>query len=185
MSWRPGIDAQSDDGDDAMWEHITQVADRTRREQASRTLVDRLRQDWSQVQVVVASHRTLTGGVLDVGADWFALEGSDRREWLVPVAAVVELTGLAGPRLTEEPASLHRLGLGYPLRALARGRVPVLVDDVLGRCLTGTIDAVNADAIELSPHPVDQPLRRPSAVPRRILALSALACVGGPIGRPR
>ncbi|HYO86316.1 MAG TPA: hypothetical protein VES01_07695 [Dermatophilaceae bacterium] len=183
MNWRSLFDeAAASQHEEQLRERLSEVADRTRRERATRTLMDRLAADWSRIEVVVSSQRVLVGDVGDVGADWFTIRASDRRNWLVPRHAVVQVASQGGRPAGTAPPSLRRMRIGYALRALARGRVAVIVDDVLGRSLTGTIEAVGSDAIDLAVHPVDQPPRHASPANRRVLAIGALSCVGGQAG---
>lgn len=165
--------------DEQARERLAEVADRTRRERAARTLLDRLATDWSGVEVLVRSNRLIAGSVSQVGSDWFALDGPDRREWLVPAAAVIQLTPLAARTDPGGPTALRRFALGYALRALSRGRGAVLVDDALGRTVTGTVEAVGADIIELVQHAIDVPPRIGTVGARRILPVTAIACVAG------
>ena len=58
----------------------------------------------------------------------------------------------------------RRFGFGHAARGLSRDRAVVALADVGGSAVTGTIDAVGADALELSEHASDLP-RRPENVP--------------------
>jgi len=100
-------------------------------------------------------------------------------EQLVAVTAVTTVAGL-GRRTappTEDGAVRVRLDLRRALKQLARDRavVQLLVDD--GDVLTGTIDRVGADYLELAEHSADE-LRRAEAVRGvRAVALGAVAVV--------
>jgi hypothetical protein len=69
----------------------------------------------------------------------------------VPASAIVSIEGLG--RATAMPAGvvLRRLGLGHALRALARDRAPVRAQTAAG-VLSGTIDRVGADHLDLALH---------------------------------
>src|SRR3954454_2647408 len=102
------------------------------------------------------------GGVLaEVGADWLLLEEEAGREALVATAAVLAVAGLG--RQTAAPAEggqvQARFDLRRAARALARDRsaVQVVVED--GGVLTGTIDRIGADFLELAAHALDEPRR--------------------------
>jgi hypothetical protein len=63
------------------------------------------------------------------------------------------------------------------MRALARDRaaVQVVLDD--GAVLTGTLDRVGADYVELAEHPADQPRRAEAVQGVRVIVLAAVAVV--------
>jgi len=154
---------------DAQWEgeerrdRDAEVADRTRRERAEVDLLARLAAHrGSPLRVRLRSGAVLDGEVADLGRDWVLMTvAPGRTEALVPLAAV---TGLAGLMTRSEPVgSARRFALGSALRALARDRAVVRVLDVDGRTLTGTIDTVGADAVDVAEHPADEP-RRPANV---------------------
>ncbi len=130
-----------------------EVRDRTRREGALVRTVDRLRASrGGPVTVTVHGAGPVAGRLLDAGPDWLLLEQATGRDVLVPLAAVLAVDGLgrraepAGGELTE------RLDLRWALRGLARDRtrLQVLLRD--GRPLTGTLDRVGADHVELAEH---------------------------------
>jgi hypothetical protein len=157
-----------------------EVADRTRRELARIRLVDRLRAAMGrQLTCAVAGGATISGRLLDVGTDWLLVSDGSTREALVPLAAVMGLTGL-GPWASEpgsEGAVAKRLDLRYVLRALARDRSGVSCLLMDGSMVTGTLDRVGADFVDLAEHPLGEP-RRPAAVRAvRSIPLGALALV--------
>ncbi len=120
----------------------------------------------------------LRGVVTELGPDWLLLTEAGAREVLVAVPAVLTVAGL--DRGTAVPAGgdvARRLDLRWALRGLARdrGSVQVLLDD--GGALTGTIDRVGADFLELAEHAVDQPRRGAAVQGVRAVALDAVAAV--------
>ncbi len=157
-------------------EHRLEVADRVRRERAQVALIDRISASAKPLEVLVANRRRIDGLVRDSGADWFSLESADQRQWLVPLAAVVQVTGL-GRQVGSAARLSRRFGLGYALRALSRSRTPIQLDDVLGRTLSGTIDVVGADALDLSEHPIDVPRRPEQVLAVRVVPIAAIVCL--------
>ena len=71
----------------------------------------------------------------------------------------------------------RRLGPTHALRAFARDRARVRVEDRLGRLLVGTIDAVGADAFDLAEHPEHLPRRSANVTSMRLVAVGGLVCV--------
>lgn len=147
---------------DAWLERTAEVAERTRTERAGVLLVTRLAGQQDVVRLTVASGTQVAGVVADIGADWVLLNLSDRaRQALVPLAAVRSVSGLG--RRSVEARTARRFGWGYAVRVLSRDRAAVSVTDVDAAVLTGTIDAVGADHLDLAVHPLDEP-RRGAAV---------------------
>lgn len=156
-----------------------EVADRTRRELARMRLVDRLRAARGREVVVrLQGAGVLVGEVADVGADWVLLDERGGAA-LVALGAVVALSGV-GAR-SELPGSEgeveRRFDLRFALRRLVRDRAVVELTLVDGTRVTGTLDRVGADHLDLAQHDAGE-LRRASAV-RQVLLLpvSALALV--------
>jgi len=163
-----------------------EVADRTRRDRATRGLQDRLVDLLGcDVDARVAGGARASGVVAQVGQDWLLLEPpaaatAVAATSLVPFHALRVLTPAgSGRRGAVDGASRvsRRFGLGHALRGLSRDRVAVRVLDVDGQVLTGTIDGVGADLVELSEHPLDVPRRREHVVAVRWVPFAALAVV--------
>ena len=181
MRWQAlftDLEAQLDAAEQA--ELAGEVADRSRREVARLRLVDRLRMAMGAELVIgCGSAGTLTGAVAATGPDWVLLAAAGQPDALVRLAAVAWVNGV--PALAAEPDSAgavaSRLDLGYALRGVARDRAPVTVVTVEGTRMTGTIDRVGADFVDLAEHPADEP-RRPGSVRRmRAVTFDALAVV--------
>jgi hypothetical protein len=134
-------------------ELAAEVADRTRREAARLRLVDRLGPAVGSVLTVgVGPVGAVRGELVAHGPDWLLLAESTGREALVPMHAVSWLDGLSAR--SSDPCNERvveaRLGLAHALRALARSRsiaTTVLSD---GTVLTGTLDRVGRDFVELT-----------------------------------
>ena len=174
-----------------------EVSDRTRRERAQVGLHERLIAHRGQrVELRLAAGFLVSGGVVDAGADWLLLDdpghrspgaqgrAGDQRSLatfgssLIPFGAIVAITGL-GTRSAAGPgvATAKRFGLGYALRGLSRDRSLVSLTDIGGSVTTGTIDAVGADALDLSEHPADVVRRDANVLARRVIPFTAIVVV--------
>lgn len=163
-------------------EREAEFAEHTRAERGQVELLQRLAAVVAgPVRLRVQGVGVVEGTLTDVGADWILLAtpvgGQAGRELLLPAAALLTVEGLSGRAETDPATASRRLGLRHALRAVSRDRAPVRVHDVSGEHLTGTIDAVLADHLDLSRHADDEP-RRGAAVRGRVsLPYSALAGV--------
>ncbi|MBK8469068.1 MAG: hypothetical protein WAR57_09080 [Candidatus Phosphoribacter sp.] len=158
-------------------ELAAEVADRTRRERAQLGLQERLAaaRHTGQVTVRVAGLGVISGAVIDVGADWVLLAPRGEGRVLAPFAALRAIAGLDG-RLAPSGAVVKGFTFGAALRAVSRDRAPVTLVDIDGQRVTGTIDAVGQDALDLAEHPLELP-RRPQHV--RAVSTIPFAAVGG------
>jgi hypothetical protein len=96
-----------------------EVADRSRLELSRIRLLDRLTVAIGEALVVAASGAgEVAGRVTAVGADFVLLEETNRRDAVVPLAAIGSVSGL--PRLAaspdRKPTVAARLGLAHALR---------------------------------------------------------------------
>ncbi len=156
-----------------------EVLDRLRGEAAALTLADRLRAALGTA-VRVRVPGDLVEGVVDgVGTDWLVLALPGRGQALLPTHAVVGVSGLAGTAATAATAGpvAARLTLAAGLRTLARERVPVRVRLTDTSEVSGTIDRVGRDYVELAEHPAGEPRRAAAVQDRRVIPMSALAVV--------
>jgi hypothetical protein len=155
-----------------------EVADRTRRERASVGLGERLAAAREQsLRVSLSTREVLEGRVADVGAGWLLLRPrtSGVGASLVPFAAITAVVGL-GRQATSLGVG-RRFGFGYALRGLSRDRAVVSLTDRSGAVCTGTIDAVGADALELSEHPADVPRRPENLTGSRLVPFASVVVV--------
>ncbi|MGY6497574.1 MAG: hypothetical protein ACXIUP_05035 [Microcella sp.] len=115
---------------------------------------------------------------LTVGRDWMAgdLDGRDDAQAVVPFDAIESITlrdEQVPPSLLPDdskPDLSSRLGLSFLLRDLCRRRVAVRID-TLGSSVTGTIDRVGRDHIDLAEHDLDTPRRRDEVRGLRLVRL--------------
>ncbi|MEO7058282.1 MAG: hypothetical protein ABI083_01040 [Lapillicoccus sp.] len=155
-----------------------EVADRTRRERALLGLQDRFTacQSGAPVEVRVAGAGLVAGPVVGVGPDWVLVAERPEHPALVAYAAIRVVSGASG-RAGHIGAVAKAFGLGAALRAVSRDRAVVEVVDLDGVVLTGTIDGVGSDLIDVAEHPVDVPRRREHVQAVRSIPFSALAVV--------
>ena len=124
-----------------------------------------------------------TGVIRSVGPDWILLAERPGREALVNLGAVTAVEGLV--HATGAPLSgiALRLDLRHMLRGIARDRSPVSVlipgsttgPELNGTEITGTLDRIGADFVELAVHAPWEP-RRATTV-RSVLALPIRALI--------
>lgn len=152
-----------------------EVSERTRLERAKVSLSERLAGAvGTTVSAQLAGGRRVEGTIGDVGSGWFVLD-EQGRPVLVPTHALLSLAGL--PQRPRGASTARRLELGYALRAISRDRRAVHVHDVCGGVVSGTIDAVGADAFDISEHAPDEPRRAGNVRARRTVPFVAVAAV--------
>jgi hypothetical protein len=157
-----------------------EVADRTRHEAAQLWLIDRLvPAAGHDVRLQVRGAGQVSGRLDSLGAEWLLVSESAGRQALVPVAAVLSAGGLGALSRApgQESRVFARLGLGSALRAIARDRVQVVVGLVDGGAVTGTVDRVGADFVEVAEHGPGEPRRQREVSGMRAVAFAAIAVV--------
>jgi hypothetical protein len=154
-------------------------ASRTRAEVGAIRLADRLAGSvGTRVGLGCGSAGAVSGVLVEVGVDWLLLEESGRED-LVALAAVRTVSGLGRRTVAPEPPG-HvrvRLDLRRALRGLARDRaaVQLVLDD--GGLLTGTVDRVGADYVELAEHALGEARRAESVQGVRAVVIESIAVV--------
>lgn len=157
-------------------ELTAEVAERVRIEHGRVPLVARWRAAAGLAVTVGCDGERFAGTVVRVAADAAVLAEATGGQTLLPLAAVDWVTGLSRAAVTGDPGPVAAgVGLRTLLRAAARDRLPVRARLRGGSVVTGTIDTVGADWIELAEHPIDEP-RRPAAV-RAVRVIPLLALV--------
>lgn len=180
MRWdRLFNDLQAQMDADGQRELDLEVSDRTRRERAQVGLHERLvAHRGLGVELRLAAGVVVTGSVADAGLDWLLVGDGNDRGSLVPFRAIVTINGLGIRAATgTSVVTAKRFGLGYALRGLSRDRSVVSLTDICGSVTTGTIDAVGADALDLSEHPADVARRAVNIVARRVIPFTAIVVV--------
>ncbi|MDH2442945.1 hypothetical protein QDR37_03200 [Amnibacterium sp. CER49] len=130
--------------------------------------------------------RLVTGALLDLaprtlGRDWIAGDLAGGAQAILPLTGVgallptAEQIGLEPPP-PREGALTDRLGLPFVLRDLARRRRTLEVTTRRG-VLTGTLDRVGRDHVDLAVHPLDEPRRSTSVVRLEVLPLTEVVLV--------
>ena len=160
-------------------ELAVEVRDRSRREVARLHLLDRAAPaTGAQLSIGVAGAGTVAGRLLRCGPGWWLL-AADMAEVVVCTDAISWVAGL--PAVAEDPESAgavaRRLDLGYALRGIARDRSAVTVILRDGSVLTGTLDRVGADFVDLAEHAPGEPRRSASVRGARTVPLSGLAVI--------
>jgi len=153
-----------------------EVADRTRRERAEVTVLDRAARSLGAVVTVVTGAGAVRGALEDVGKDWLLVQEEGRHAALLPMSAVTALIGLAS-HSDDDRGLGRRFGIGVALRAIARDRAPVAIHDVAGGLAVGTIDTVGADHLDLAEHPADAMRRATSLTGHRVVPFAAIGIV--------
>lgn len=158
-----------------------EVAERSRAEVAQVQLADRVRaHTGAELTLRLRDGQLLRGRCRDVAVEWLVLDdgtsATGTAQVLVPLAAVTTVGGLSRAVAPAPGAVLRRLGLPHALRALARNRAPVCVH-VDGGTVTGTIDRVGADHVDVAEHPVGEPRRAEAVRGVAAVRLAALTAV--------
>lgn len=156
-----------------------EVAERSRREAALLCLADRLRPAvGAPVGVSLPGAGLLRGRLLDAGADWLLLEEPGGRQVLVPLEAVLGVTGVgARSAVPDDSPVTKRLDLRWALRGLARSRTGVGLGLVDGSVVTGTLDRVGVDHLDLAEHAPGEARRAGAVRQVRLVPLPAIALV--------
>src|SRR4051794_3324808 len=174
--------------EDLQWQFEAEEAAGERAESASRTraevgavhLAERLGGALGcSLTLGVRGAGQVAGVLVGQGPDWLLLEDGQGREQLVALAAGRTGAGLGRRTAVPEPAGRvrARLDLRRALRGLARDRsgVQIVLDD--GGTLTGTLDRVGADYVELAVHPADEPRRNEAVQGVWAVVIDAVAVV--------
>jgi hypothetical protein len=152
------------------------VADRGRAERAVLVLTDRLRAHLgSELRFRLLNGDRVRGRLADVGGDWVLLD--DGGSVVVPLRAVSGIEGLSRLASPATGALARTARIGVVLRRLARDRACVRLTLLDRATLTGTIDRVGADHLDLAQHPTDEARRAGSVRGVVVVRLGAVVVV--------
>lgn len=176
------LDAQFEDlADEQM---MAELADRERVALGSVSMGQRIAGALDRtVRVRTTVGLVVAGQLRKVGPDWLLLQEGGGREALVALPAITMVEGLSansGPAISGVEL---RLDLRFVLRGLARDRSPTAVvlcgggGDPPGQYteMTGTIDRIGADFLELAVHAPWEPRRAASV--RSVVLIPLVAVV--------
>jgi hypothetical protein len=171
------LEAQLDRDEDAGLR--AEVADRSRRELAAISILDRACAHLgTELQLGVSGVGPVRGRLVDAAGQWLLVEEHPGRDVLVPMTACLWAVGLGrGVEVQPERSLRRRLGLGSALRSLAQQRLPLHLVLTDATQVTGTIDRVHADHVDLAEHPADEPRRRGVVLGVRAVCFAAIALV--------
>lgn len=158
-------------------ERDQEIAERYRIESGSVTLRARLSASGGRrIQVRLASGSIVSGVVADVGPDWVLLRDERNRETVLASAAVVSVHGLDRSSAADARpgAAVGHLSIRSVLRAISRERSVVRIELRGGADLTGQVDRVAADHVDLTARRVGE-IGRSIAPESTAVAISAIA----------
>ncbi len=187
MRWQQlfaDLAAQFDEAEAAA--ELAESASRARSELGAVSLAGRLSGSvGARVRLRCRGAGDLAGVLVDVGPDWLLLADERGAESVVATRTVTSVVGLGrrtGPE-DDDGSPRVRFDLRLVLRATARDRSGVTLTTDDGVVLTGTIDRVGADFLELAEHPPDAPRRAAAVRAVHAVARRAVAVVTrGPEG---
>jgi len=182
------LEARFEEMEDA--EAAAEAADRQRVAFGAVLATERLSGSIGQsVRVRLAGGPLISGVLGRVGPNWLLLTEAQGRDALIALSAMTAIEGLTASTGREITGVARRLDLRHALRGLVRDRAPVTValtgwaggvpvagqpQAGFGTEVTGTIDRVGADFIEVASHAAWEP-RRASTI--RSVALVPLAAL--------
>jgi hypothetical protein len=181
MRWQQlfaDLTAQFDEAEAAA--ELAESASRARAEMGAVTLAGRFAgSPGAEVRLRCRGAGRIAGALVDVGPDWLLLVDERGAESVVATRAVTSVTGLGRRTAHEEEGGGPRVefGLRLVLRATARDRSLVTLTTDDGVVVTGTIDRVGADFVELAEHAPGEPRRAAAVRAVHAVALTAVAVV--------
>lgn len=167
-------------------ELMAELPDRQRSAAAELTMVQRcLGAMGEQVRVRVRSGALYQGPLHGVGPDWILLNNAGGGEVLLALRAVVAVEGLTTATGGPLTAVARRFGLRLAMRGISRDRSPVVMgvsgapagQTGYGTEISGTIDRVGADFVEVAQHAMWEPRRAGSVRAMVLIPVDAVDSV--------
>jgi hypothetical protein len=163
------LDARFDDLADG--EMMAELADRERVAAGAISMIERIGGAVGRpIRVRTTAGIAVTGTLRKVGPDWLLIQEGPGREALLALPAVTIVEGLSASTGPAVKGVELRLNLRYALRGLARDRSPIAlvvcggVGEPTGLYteITGTVDRMGADFLEVALHAPWEPRRAAS-----------------------
>jgi hypothetical protein len=167
-------------------EERAESADRTRVAVGAVTMAERLAGSVDSAVRLRTSGPVIAGVLRQVGPDWVLVDESATRQALVRLAEVTGVEGLSATTGLALAGVALRLDLRWAVRGLARDRAPVSVivrravadpSSQVDTGITGTVDRVGADFLELAAHAAGEPRRARSVRSVVLVPLSAVVTI--------
>jgi hypothetical protein len=149
------LEAQLQSRQDADFD--AEIADRVRAEWVAVTLADRVRACLGRTLTWrLADGDPIVGEVADVGVDWVLLRTAFS-DVLLPLAGVSAVTGLTSSSAPALGSVARRITLSVVLRGLAEQGSAVQLRLVGGGVVSGMLERVAADHVDVATHPPGEP----------------------------
>ncbi|HEV7194196.1 MAG TPA: hypothetical protein VGN35_13435 [Jatrophihabitantaceae bacterium] len=144
-------------------ERAVEIAERSRIEAGRLTIAGRLAAaTGSQLRIRVAGGATASGRLQRSGPGWFLLDAGGGHEWVLATGAVLSIVGCGrwSGSVEDRGVRTDRLGIRHVLRAIATDRSAATIHLVDGSAISGTIDRVGQDFLDVALHGDGEARRR-------------------------
>jgi len=165
---------------------MAELADRQRVAAGTISMVERIAGALGRpIRLRTVAGITVTGTLRRVGPDWLLLQEGPGREVVLALRATTIVEGLSAATGVAMTGIERRLNLRHALRGLARDRSPIalVVSGGVGEPaalyteVTGTIDRIGADFLEMALHAPWEPRRTASVRSIVLVPLEAIVLV--------
>lgn len=160
-------------------DRAAEIAERARHEIGQLQLADRLRDGVGSVVTVTCCGRVTSRGVLRrIASDALLIQEQGSRECLLSLPCVLSISGVTWQSAAPSGSPVaERIGLRMLLRAISRDRSEVRIALLDASTVSGTIDRVGADFLELATHPAGEARRRSAVRQLIVVPLSGVVAV--------